>query len=107
MLWGLANPDASLACAENSRIEGDVMHSDKYSSLASLPHSCAEAADLLLRERRRFEELGVFSPGLIDHFIDRLQQENDRGLSRQLAELPPADAEALSLEVMHRSLHRH
>ena len=104
--WGLTAPEA-LQCAEDCRIEGNVQQSPKYADLLSLPGSCAESADLLEQHRRLFEESGYFPPELIDYTVQLLRREQDRGLSKQIAELSSQEAEKLCNSVMHRNLHRH
>ncbi|UCC60028.1 MAG: glutamine synthetase [Dehalococcoidia bacterium] len=52
--------------------------------LPTLPGSCWESADLLLKDRAIYERDSVFSPVLIDGFAEQLRSHNDRGLGGQL-----------------------
>ncbi|UCG84399.1 MAG: glutamine synthetase [Dehalococcoidia bacterium] len=52
--------------------------------LPTLPGSCWESADLLLKDRAIYERDGVFSPVLIDGFAEQLRSHGDRDLGGRL-----------------------
>jgi len=52
--------------------------------LPTLPGSCRESAELLLKDRDIYERDGVFSPVLIDGFAEQLRSHGDRDLSGRL-----------------------
>lgn len=52
--------------------------------LPTLPHSCWESAELLLKDRSIYERDGVFSPVLIDGFAEQLRSHGDRDLCEHL-----------------------
>jgi glutamine synthetase len=52
--------------------------------LNSLPSSCWESADCLLKQRDYFEKDGVFPGIVIDNVVARLKEFDDKGLSERL-----------------------
>lgn len=59
-------------------------HEDVLKRLAVLPDSCAASADLLERDRKLYEEQGVFDPKLIDGILESLRKFNDRTLRQDI-----------------------
>lgn len=59
-------------------------HEDVLKRLDVLPDSCAASADLLERDRKIYEEQGVFDPKLIDGILKDLRSYNDRTLRQDL-----------------------
>jgi glutamine synthetase len=57
-------------------------------SLAVLPDSCAASADCLAEQRSVYEELGVFSPAMIDGILAQLRAFDDRTLRRDIQKKP-------------------
>ncbi len=63
-------------------------HADRLATLAQLPDSCVASADCLERQRKIFEEHGVFSPAMIDGIIAQLRAFDDRTLRRTIEKYP-------------------
>jgi glutamine synthetase len=78
--YGLEHPDA-LKLAGQLYIKADAT---KVEGLRQLPASCYESADCLDRDRARYEEGGVFPPGLIDSLIHGLKAFDDLNMSERL-----------------------
>jgi glutamine synthetase len=57
-------------------------HSGK--KLESLPASCSESADALIKQREIFEKDGIFPAGVIENVAAKLKAFNDKGLSEKL-----------------------
>ena len=55
-------------------------HEAVRAKLPTLPTSCAESADLLLRDRPVYEKDGVFTPVTLDGIAARLQSFEDRSM---------------------------
>lgn len=62
-------------------------------SLATLPDSCAASAQCLERQRKIYEEEGVFSPAMIDGIIAQLKSFNDKTLRAKVTKSKAAMAE--------------
>lgn len=77
---GLEGED-SLAIAEATHV---TKNASEVPDLHQLPTSCADAGRALLRQRERYEEDGVFPPGLIDAIAKRLINFEDEDLAREL-----------------------
>ena len=63
-------------------------NADRLSSLAQLPDSCVASADYLQRQRKAFEEYGVFSPAMIDGIIEQLRAFDDKNLRKTIEGYP-------------------
>ena len=63
-------------------------NADRLASLAQLPDSCTASADCLDRQRKAFEEHGVFSPAMIDGIIAQLRGFDDASLRRDIEDKP-------------------
>jgi glutamine synthetase len=61
---------------ENSKI---------LSKLSTLPDSCAASADCLEKQRKIYEEKGVFSKGMIDGILSKLRAFDDRSVRAKAA----------------------
>ncbi len=59
-------------------------NADKLNSLEQLPDSCVASAQCLERQRKVYEECGVFSPAMIDGIIAKLRAYNDTTLRADL-----------------------
>jgi len=59
-------------------------HEDVLNRLDVLPDSCAASADILERDRKVYEEKGIFHPGLIDGILKDLRAFNDRTLRKDI-----------------------
>ncbi len=77
---GLEHPD-SLRIADQLYVKADASH---VADLKQLPASCFESAECLLRDRERYEEGGVFPPGLIDSLAKRLRAFDDLNMSEKM-----------------------
>ena len=60
-------------------------HEDVLKRLAVLPDSCAASADILEKDRKVYEEKGVFDPRLIDGILTDLRKFNDRTLRADIS----------------------
>jgi glutamine synthetase len=77
---GLEHPDA-LGVADRLYVKADAT---RVEGLDQLPASCCESADCLARDRARYEEGGVFPPGLIDAVIQGLKAYDDLNMSEKI-----------------------
>ena len=78
---------AALDVARETFADGDINapgNARRYAGLAQLPDSCAASADALERQRKVYEEHGVFSPGMIDGIVAELRSYGDRTLRRDV-----------------------
>jgi glutamine synthetase len=83
---GIEMPDA-LDVADRLHVSGNIFSpqaGDVREMLPRLPGSCAESAELLLRDRTIYESNAVFSPVLIDGFAEELRGHADRALLERL-----------------------
>jgi len=62
----------------------DAANADRLAQLQQLPDSCEASADCLERQRKVFEEHGVFSPAMIDGIIAQLRAYHDRTLRHDI-----------------------
>ena len=62
----------------------DAANADRLAQLEQLPDSCEASADCLERQRKVFEEHGVFSPAMIDGIIAQLRAYGDRTLRKDI-----------------------
>jgi glutamine synthetase len=93
---GLEHPDA-LQLADRLYVREGASATP---SLGQLPASCHQSAACLRRDRERYEEGGVFPPGLIDSIARDLEAHDDLDLSEKLF----GDADSLKL-LVKRHLH--
>ena len=63
-------------------------NADRLATLAQLPDSCVASADCLDRQRKVFEEHGVFSPAMIDGIIAQLKAFDDKTLRADISSYP-------------------
>lgn len=100
--------DGMLSLAERTNVEGNVF-SDKevMDRLEPLPASCVACARLLDERRAKYEQGGVFPPGVIDYQIQLLEHEDDAKLNRNFARLPAEERLMATRELMHKDIHRH
>jgi glutamine synthetase len=82
-LRGLENPEA-LDIAEKLYVSFDVGKKQEGLHLPQLPASCYDAADELLKDRKFYEDNGVFPARIIDGLAKDLQEYNDQNLSEKL-----------------------
>jgi glutamine synthetase len=62
----------------------DEKHKELYESLAQLPLSCYESAEMLIKQATILQQYDVFSKGMIESFAKNLQSFEDKGLSEKL-----------------------
>ncbi|MDD6895433.1 MAG: glutamine synthetase family protein [Prevotellaceae bacterium] len=99
---GLEKADA-LEVAERTYVSVNIHqkeNADRLKQLEQLPDSCAASADCLERQRGIYEELGVFSPQLIDGMEAHLRSFGDADL-RSRAEADTKLMEKLVAEHFH------
>jgi glutamine synthetase len=82
-------------------------NNDKLKNFPSLPSSCVESSEILLKKRDLYERNGVIPPIIIEYTANLLKEENDSGLAHKLASLSGNDGLREIRRVMHRDLHRH
>ena len=75
-------------------------NADRLASLAQLPDSCVASADCLNRQRKVFEEHGVFAPAMIDGIIDQLRAHDDVNLRKNI-EGSPDEIQKLVMQFFH------
>ena len=63
-------------------------NADRLASLAQLPDSCVASAASLERQRKTFEEYGVFAPAMIDGIIAQLRAFDDETLRKNIEGYP-------------------
>ncbi|MBR1416055.1 MAG: glutamine synthetase [Prevotella sp.] len=63
-------------------------NADRLATLAQLPDSCVASAGCLDRQRKVFEEYGVFSPAMIDGIIRELRAFDDVNLRKNIESYP-------------------
>ena len=84
--YGLEMPNA-LEVAEKLYVNVNIFsdeHKAVQEKLPQLPASCWDSADCLLKQRRIYEEHGVFSPMIVDGLVKGLKAYDDKDLSERL-----------------------
>jgi glutamine synthetase len=87
---GFEMPDA-LEVAERTYVNVNIHaaeNADRLATLAQLPDSCVASAECLDRQRKVFEEHGVFSPAMIDGIIAQLRAFDDVTLRKNISGFP-------------------
>jgi glutamine synthetase len=95
--------DGALKLAEKTYVNvniHDAENADRLANLAQLPDSCVASADCLNRQRRAYEEYGVFSPAMIDGIIEQLRAFDDKNL-RHTIESYPEEIQKLVTKYFH------
>ena len=83
--------EKALEVAERTYVNVNIHaaeHADRLATLAQLPDSCVASADCLERQRKVFEEHGVFSPAMIDGIIAQLRAFDDVTLRKNIEKYP-------------------
>ena len=83
--------DGALKLAEKTYVNVNIHaaeNADRLASLAQLPDSCVASADCLNRQRKVFEDHGVFSPAMIDGIIEQLRAFDDKNLRKTIEDYP-------------------
>ena len=87
---GFEMPDA-LEVAKRTYVNVNIHaaeNADRLATLAQLPDSCVASAACLDRQRKVFEEYGVFSPAMIDGIIAQLRAYDDVTLRKNIESYP-------------------
>lgn len=88
---GFEEPDEALALAEKTYVNVNIHrseHKEQTAKLEHLPDNCTASAQKLKEQRAIYEKHNVFSPGLIDGIIQKLESYNDSSLREELAANP-------------------
>ena len=99
---GLLSENA-LERAEELNINVNIFkpeHRDILESLVALPASCYESAGFLEADAGFYQKSGVFPPGTIKNFIDRLRAFEDQDLSERLYQ-KTEELESLVSQYLH------
>lgn len=94
-MHGLETEEA-LNIAERTYVDINIHREEsreRATSLASLPGSCAESADMLEKQRGLYERDGVFSPRMVDGVISNLRSFGDADMRARLKEDPELEKE--------------
>lgn len=83
--YGLNNTKECLGLAENLHAKSFKKEEEKFKIL---PRSCGEAADNLMKDRKIYENDGIFQPRLLETTIQNLNRYDDRDLWQRLADKP-------------------
>ncbi len=81
----------ALEVAERTYVNVNIHAAENASrleTLAQLPDSCVASAACLDRQRKAFEEHGVFSPAMIDGIIAQLRAFDDTSLRKNIENYP-------------------
>jgi glutamine synthetase len=102
-LWAFNNKEEALKLAEEFYVQGNI-HDDEElcSRLVDIALSCEETGENLLRDRKFYEEDGIFPPLVVEKIAADLKAEGDRGLNRKLMDMPEEEAAKVAREIMHR-----
>ncbi|HNY02009.1 MAG TPA: glutamine synthetase family protein [Bacteroidales bacterium] len=77
----------ALEFAEKTYVDVNIFeekHKSRVSELQQLPFSCWDSAEALERQRKIYEESGVFPPAIIDGIIRYLKKFNDQQLRESI-----------------------
>ncbi len=89
-------------------VTGNIFkNKELLNSLKSLPTSCVESADILLKNRSLYEKDDIFPPGVIDYVACLLKKENDVRMNQTLMDMPADDRLHATRKIMHKDLHKH
>lgn len=94
-MYGLELPEAD-EIARKTYVDVDIHKTAgeaMAATLAQLPASCAESADMLEKHRAVYERDGVFTPTIIDGVIARLRSYGDADLRERMKENRRLEAE--------------
>lgn len=97
------DPKEALKIAEATYVDVNIhekKNEAKLNSLAQLPTSCHESAEELLKNRKFYEEKGVFASSLIDGKIEQLKAFNDQNVRTEIKNHPQ-----MMMEMVHNYYH--
>lgn len=104
--WGYEHKEESLKLADKSYAVGNI-NSPKYDHLENLPTCCEESAELLEKNKELYTKQGIFTDKIIEHFVNMLKDEKDRGLDKKLLSLEESKKLIESRKFMHRAIHKY
>ncbi|MBN2366566.1 MAG: glutamine synthetase [Calditrichaeota bacterium] len=105
--WGLTHSE-SLEISERLYTTGNIFEDEKLvKKLPSLPGSCVESAEILLKNRNLYERENIFPQSVINYMSTLLHKENDSGMNAYLIDLPADDRLYETRKIMHKDIHRH
>lgn len=104
--WGLTNKAEALKIAESNYVQVNI-HSSAVSHIADLPPSCADSADILIRDRDFYERNDTFTARIVEHIANVLINENDRDMINHLRALSDEERVKESRRIMHKDIHKH
>ncbi len=105
--WGLNDSHAEQV-AEKYFVEGNIFPNKHLSkSLPSLPKSCTESSNLLIRKRQLYEREHIYPSSIIEFVSNILKEEKDENMNQYLTDLPADERLLETRKIMHRCLHRH
>lgn len=93
--YGLTLTDG-LEIAEKTYVDVNIHQEEnkhRVDTLAQLPDSCAASAEKLAEQRAIYEEMGIFSPAMIDSIIKTLRSFNDGDIRQEMKKNPDLMAE--------------
>ncbi len=106
--WGLTHDAEANQLARDLHVTGNIFRDKEVlNRLQPLPTSCVASARILRQERALYETNDVFPTSVIDYVARMLEQEDDEGMNRFLADLPADDRLHQTRTIMHKDLHRH
>ncbi|MBU0506760.1 MAG: glutamine synthetase family protein [bacterium] len=79
----------------------------EITDLSTLPASCDESAESLLKDRAFYEQDNLFPEKIIDYCYKKLKKENDQNINERFAELTADKRLKATREIMHKDLHKH
>lgn len=88
---GFEQSEEALKLAEKTYVNVNIHsaeHKEQIAKLEHLPDSCMASAQKLKEQRKIYEGYNVFSPGLIDGVIQKLESYHDASLRNELTTNP-------------------
>jgi glutamine synthetase len=102
--------DTSLALAEKYYVTKNIFKDEsatEITELSTLPASCDESAEALLKDRNFFEQDNLFPKKIVEHIYKKLKKEDDKNINERFAELTADQRLQATREIMHKDLHKH
>lgn len=105
--WGFKE-SRSLEIAEKLYTKKDVFADRKLlKAFLSLPRSCVESSQILLKKRHLYEREDIFPASVVDYVSRLLQAEDDELVNQKLEGLPEDRRLQEIRKILHKDLHRH
>ena len=103
---GLKDRGGSRKLVDSCNVVTNIFDDKKLlARLESLPRNCWESARILERQRRVYEDRGIFPPEVVDFCLRRLRAEDDRHLAARLSRMPARRRSEGVRGLMRSSLH--